>query len=184
MSRALQNLAAEIGISDRTLRRALSAGAIRGRRVSPYKVEISPAERAYVRRYWALISALRAGLRVEHSVECAVLFGSVARGEAGPDSDVDILVWLRPGANRLAIGRRLERRVGRPVQLIDAAAAQRKPSLLRAVLRDGRPLTDRTGRWDELRRRAARIGRAARDERARTSRQASEAIERLKGAGA
>lgn len=176
MNGVLQSLAAEVGTSDRTLRRALNAGAIRGARPSAYKVDISLAERAYVRRYWPLLAALRAGLRLEHSVEAAVLFGSMARGDADETSDVDLLVWLRPGASRSAIGRRLSQRVGRHVQIIDAADAARNASLLRAILHEGRPLVDRTGRWEQLARRRGRIVRAARDERKKTSERAGEAI--------
>jgi predicted nucleotidyltransferase len=44
------------------------------------------------------------------------LFGSVARGEAGPDSDVDLAVELDPGARIGLIGlAALERRIGEMV---------------------------------------------------------------------
>ncbi|VVB63299.1 Nucleotidyltransferase domain protein [uncultured archaeon] len=33
------------------------------------------------------------------------VFGSVARGEAGPDSDLDLLVEMEPGRSLLDIGR-------------------------------------------------------------------------------
>lgn len=36
------------------------------------------------------------------------LFGSMARGDAGPDSDVDFLVDLAPGKSGLALGGFLE----------------------------------------------------------------------------
>ncbi len=32
------------------------------------------------------------------------VFGSVARGEAGPDSDVDLLVHMRPGSSLFDLG--------------------------------------------------------------------------------
>ncbi|MFT4194931.1 nucleotidyltransferase family protein [Ottowia sp.] len=50
------------------------------------------------------------------------VFGSVARGEEGPDSDVDFLVEFDRGydlfAQRLPLARELSRLVGRPVDLI------------------------------------------------------------------
>jgi predicted nucleotidyltransferase len=43
-----------------------------------------------------ILRANESALR-ERGVLHAAIFGSVARGEAGPDSDVDILVDLEPG---------------------------------------------------------------------------------------
>lgn len=37
----------------------------------------------------------------QHGVRRVRLFGSVARGDAGPDSDVDLLVELEPGRSLL-----------------------------------------------------------------------------------
>lgn len=51
------------------------------------------------------------------------VFGSVARGEDGPDSDVDLLVDLDPGTGLLSLGRmevELTELLGRPVDLIPA----------------------------------------------------------------
>jgi predicted nucleotidyltransferase len=47
------------------------------------------------------ISILRAampGLRNEFAVESLYLFGSVARGDNRPDSDVDVLIEFAPGS--------------------------------------------------------------------------------------
>ena len=38
-----------------------------------------------------------------------VLFGSAARGEMGPDSDLDLLVVVRDGTDRLATAKKLHR---------------------------------------------------------------------------
>ena len=50
------------------------------------------------------------------------LFGSVLRGEARPDSDVDLLVQFSPGAKTfdrfLALSELLEARLGRRVELV------------------------------------------------------------------
>jgi predicted nucleotidyltransferase len=74
------------------------------------------------------------------------LYGSVARGTAGPDSDVDIgLLLTRPAPSTLEaqpydIEADLERLLGCPVQV---AELNRAPVDLRArVLREGRLLVD------------------------------------------
>lgn len=46
-----------------------------------------------------LLEVVRRIVEVAHP-EMVVLFGSAARGEAGPDSDVDLLVVVRPGVHR------------------------------------------------------------------------------------
>lgn len=54
------------------------------------------------------------------------LFGSVARGEARPDSDVDLLVEFAPGQKNfdrfMALADLLERLVGHPVELVTIEA--------------------------------------------------------------
>jgi len=74
-------------------------------------------------------------------VACAYLFGSVARGEAGPGSDVDVAVLLGapPPATLQGAGFRLEgdleRALGRPVDLV---VLNRAPvDLVHRVLHDG-----------------------------------------------
>jgi predicted nucleotidyltransferase len=69
------------------------------------------------------------------------LFGSVARGEAGPDSDVDLLIdagekvssWF-PGGLVLD----LEELLGRRVDVVEEVAL--RPELRPYVLREARPL--------------------------------------------
>jgi predicted nucleotidyltransferase len=74
------------------------------------------------------------------------LFGSVARGEARPDSDVDVgvLYAVAPPATLtappLALEGELERALARPVQV---AVLNRAPAdLVHRVLRDGRLVLD------------------------------------------
>lgn len=54
------------------------------------------------------------------------LFGSVLRDQAGPDSDVDLLVQFVPGAKTyerfLALSELLEQRLGRRVELVTTEA--------------------------------------------------------------
>jgi len=75
------------------------------------------------------------------------LFGSVARGDAGPGSDVDvgILFAAEPpatlGAPQFALEADLERLLGRPVQVVPLNRAS--ADLVHRVLRDGRLVLDR-----------------------------------------
>ena len=54
------------------------------------------------------------------------LFGSILRGQAGPDSDVDLLVQFAPGAKSydrfLALSELLEEHLGRQVELVSTEA--------------------------------------------------------------
>jgi uncharacterized protein len=45
----------------------------------------------------ARLNAEGPGLRTRYGVKSLALFGSIARGEAGEDSDVDVLVTFEPG---------------------------------------------------------------------------------------
>lgn len=179
-------LAEELGVSERTLRRGVAAGLIRGRRPSPRRLRLAPGERPYLRRHWGLLAGLREALRTERGVRLAVLFGSAARGDDLPGSDVDILVsagdadfwWFA------SLGRRLSGAVGRDVQLVTLAQGEAAPWLLGDVLREGRVLVDRDGEWSRLQaRRDEVLQEAARRERER-EREAQAAIERMAAAGA
>ena len=59
-------------------------------------------------------------------VETLALFGSVQRGEARPDSDIDVLVQFAPGAKTyerfLALSELLEALFGRRVELVTKEA--------------------------------------------------------------
>ena len=65
------------------------------------------------------------------------VLGSVARGEAGPDSDLDLLVEMAPGRTLLdliAIEQDLEDLLGRKVEVLTEAAVS--PYMREAVLRE------------------------------------------------
>ena len=73
----------------------------------------------------------------QHGITRAGLFGSVVRGEAGPESDVDILVELNARASLLdfiGVKLDLENVLGRPVDLVQYAAI--KPALRDRILRE------------------------------------------------
>ncbi|MFN7985149.1 MAG: nucleotidyltransferase family protein [Vicinamibacterales bacterium] len=73
----------------------------------------------------AALTASEAEIR-ELGVARLALFGSVLRNEAGPDSDVDLLVQFVPGAKTyehfLALSELLEHRLGRRVELVTTEA--------------------------------------------------------------
>ena len=59
-------------------------------------------------------------LAERHGARNVRVFGSVARGEAGPESDIDLLVDLEPGRTLLdlvALGREASGLLGRPVDV-------------------------------------------------------------------
>jgi predicted nucleotidyltransferase len=167
MLTALLHLANELDTTDRTLRRAVQEGLVRGHRVSPRKFEMPISERTYLRDNWPLLRELRDALRTEPSVRAAILFGSYARGEQHEASDIDILVDRKLGPGLREVAGRLSLRLGRPTQLIALEDAEKAPLLLAEVLRDGRVLVDRDETWARLRNARATIERRAMRERRR-----------------
>lgn len=84
----IQELAADLGAEERTLRRAASQGTLRASRPGSRRLRLAPGEREYLGIYWPLLSELRRTLRTEHGVRLAVLYGSLARGDEDEDSDL------------------------------------------------------------------------------------------------
>jgi predicted nucleotidyltransferase len=175
-------LAEEIGVNERTLRRAVNEGTLRGARRSPRKLDLPLSERTWARSSWTLISQLRATLRTERDVRFALLFGSAARvGGDRAGADVDVLVELRDASlDRVAdLEVKLERRIGRPVDLVRLADAETDPAFLAEVIADGRVLVDRDAVWPQLRAREAALRRRGRRRLARRVAAAHEGIDRL-----
>ncbi len=174
----LSELARELGVDARTLRRAAADGTIRCERISARRQRVKEGERRYAAGHWPLLSTLRSALRTEPNVRLAVLYGSTARGDDTPDSDLDLLVSLgedRPDAAvKLAV--RLERAVGREVDVARLNRIQgTAPLLLLRAIDEGRVVLDRDNEWialtthrDEIARRA-RHAHDARRRRARAS---------------
>lgn len=163
----LPELADELRTTDRTLRRAVVGGLVRGQRVSPRKFEMPLAERVYLRENWPVLRELREALRTEPSVRAAVLFGSYARGEQHENSDLDILVDRERGPGLRLLAERLSERLGRPTQLVALDDAESVPLLLGEILRDGRVLVDRNHTWARLLEAKPSIERRAARERRR-----------------
>jgi predicted nucleotidyltransferase len=163
----LAELADELETTDRTLRRAVQQGLLHGHRPSPRTLDLPIQERVYARRAWALLSSLREALRTEPAVSTAVLFGSRARGDDHPLSDIDLVVHLRGDAEPNEIATRLSERAGHRVQAVLLEDVRQKPLLLAEIIREGRVLIDRDGTWPGLLAERSRIERAARRERRR-----------------
>jgi predicted nucleotidyltransferase len=178
----LPALARDIGVPERTLRRAVQRGTVHCHRPGVRQVELASDECTYLRENWQTISTLTEALRTERNVRLAVLFGSMARGHAGPDSDIDVLVSLaedRPLAG-IELALRLQRVAGRSVDIARLERVEADaPLLLDRVLDEGRVLVDRDGQWGLLRERHSAIrARAQRDHR-RQMAGAARAIEEL-----
>jgi predicted nucleotidyltransferase len=160
----LPTLAQDLGADERTLRRATERGAVRAWRPGPRQLELAAGELDYLRSHWNLLHRLTQALRTERNVRLAVLYGSAARGDDRPDSDVDLLVELRtraPGATS-APAARLEHALGRRVDVAEVDRVERDaPLLLLHVLDEGRVLVDRDTRWPALLARRGEVVRAA-----------------------
>ncbi len=84
-------------------------------------------------------------IAAKHGATDVRLIGSMARGEAGPDSDVDFLVTWRPGSSlfdQAGLMLELEELLGRKVDI--ASDGWLKPRVRESVYRDAIPLE--TGR--------------------------------------
>lgn len=181
----LHELAEDIGVNERTLRRGLAGGLVRGRRPTARTVRLDPGEVAYLRAHWPLLASLREVLRSERNVRLAVLIGSAARGALGPGSDVDLVVELAQGKWRAQdrLADRLASAARRPVDLVELEAVTADPLLLRATLRDGRVLVDRDGTWPRLLAERARTGTAAAHAAAALRRELHGLLSELSGDG-
>jgi predicted nucleotidyltransferase len=104
-----------------------------------------------------MLETLQRVLAGDPRIAYALVFGSSARGEAGPHSDLDVAVGL-VGNERLdalelgALTAKLEDAAGRPVDLVLLDEAP--PGLAYRIFRDGRPILERDR--DALVRRKAR----------------------------
>lgn len=97
-----------------------------------------------------LAGELRAVLTKDLRVDCAWLFGSVARGQSGPLSDVDVAVLLDPAItpqDRVAVAAALVEELERRCCRMDLVLLEEASPLLRhRVFRDGVLLLERDAR--------------------------------------
>jgi predicted nucleotidyltransferase len=80
-----------------------------------------------------LLRMLKPSLQVEYPLYALALFGSYARDEQRPNSDVDILVEVDPsiGLRFVELAERLEHSLGEHVDLVSRRAL--KPAMLRQI---------------------------------------------------
>lgn len=177
----LSLLAEEVGVNERTLRRAVNQGTLRAGRPTPRKLTMTLPERQFVRRSWPLLSALRVALRTEHNVRFALLFGSAATGSDTPASDVDLLVDLSDQSlDRIVdLSTKLTAIIGRPVDVVRLRDAEAEPSFLADVVAEGRVLVDREQEWSRLRRRQSSLRQNGRRHEARRAKAALTSVDRL-----
>ena len=87
----------------------------------------------------AVVSRLRSALpalRREFPLKKLGVFGSTARGDAGPESDIDILVEVDPsiGLRFVTLAERLEAELGRKVDLVSRRGL--KPAMWASIEQD------------------------------------------------
>ncbi len=85
-----------------------------------------------------IAEALR-GVVAPYDVRAVYLFGSFARGEAGPQSDIDVRLECGPEidyADLLDIQELLEERLGRSVEIVANPLEFMRPAFRRRVQRD------------------------------------------------
>jgi predicted nucleotidyltransferase len=179
---AIQQLAENLKADERTLRRAVAQGTVRCHRPGPRRVKLSPEEEAYLQDHWDLLSGLKRALRTERDVRLAVLYGSIARGDADAGSDLDLLVALSDDDPLATI--RLAIRLGDTVACeVDVARLDRieanAPLLLARVLDEGRVIVDRDDLWSSLHQRRRAIRARAQRSYRRQMDEAAQAIVEL-----
>ena len=83
-----------------------------------------------------LLSKTKPDLDSRYKVQRIALFGSYARGDQSPDSDVDILVEVDPsiGLAFVDLAERIEEVLGLPVELVSHRAV--KPNKMKSVEQD------------------------------------------------
>jgi predicted nucleotidyltransferase len=153
MGLALAETARELSCSERTLRRYINDGLLRGHRLDRHRFELPAQEQMYAHSHWELLHGLRTALRTERDVRLAVLFGSASTGEESEDSDVDLLVVYRR-SDELALAalrRRLSDTLGQRLHLVCLEDASRSANLLADIIAEGRVIVDRDDLWPELR---------------------------------
>jgi predicted nucleotidyltransferase len=80
-----------------------------------------------------LLRTVKPSLQLEFPLHALALFGSYARNEQGPNSDVDILVEVDPsiGLRFVELAERLENSLGEHVDLVSHRAI--KPAMLKQI---------------------------------------------------
>lgn len=145
-------------------------------------MEMDESERVYLVGHWDLLADLSEALRCERNVRTAVLYGSVARGDEHPGSDIDVLVSLRNESPRAQadLEVKLMDATGREVQVVDLdRALSDSPRLVLHALDEARVLVDRDGAWVGLRARRRAVQAAARKQARELETELTSAVDKL-----
>lgn len=179
---AIGQLATELDVPERTLRRAVELGAIRGRRLSERRLQLADGEVHYLHGHWQLVAGLRRALRNEPQVRLAILYGSMARGDDDAFSDVDLLVEFADEAplDHLRLSTRLQERIGRAVDVASLRRAEHNdPFFLLQAVDEGRVVVDRDNRWHDVRSRRPALYKRAMRSYTRQQERAAAAVRKL-----
>lgn len=101
-------------------------------------------------------------------LDTVVLFGSTARGDDRPGSDLDVLVdgpWSNDATMLARVRTRWGEALGREVQTLPLRQGRDAPIALDAALTEGRPVKDVSGAWAMLVDDAAAVRHLSRQER-------------------
>ncbi len=165
---AAHRMAKELGVSDRTIRRALALGLVRGVYMTQRSLYLAPDEIEYLRRQWTTLDRLRRALRNEPVVEFALLYGAAARRRPAPSvgsATLRLLVVTRRSQPDTLprLHAKLTRATRQSVALARFDSVADQPMLLLDAIRDGRVLVDRRGTaWSKLKRQRWRLQREER----------------------
>ena len=126
------------------------------------------ATRANGQPSWAtrehILDALGAAIINDSGVDLFVLFGSVARGEAHPRSDIDLLLDGPTARDPPALTRlrgELWEALDHPIELLTLSEARKIAPVLASAIRDGLVIADRFDQWNSVLRMRDEIERDA-----------------------
>jgi predicted nucleotidyltransferase len=130
-------------------------------------LDLDRHEVAWLRSHGDLTRALYRSVASDPDIDTLVLFGSTARGEDRPGSDVDLLIDGAVTKDVRALARlrgSLVERLDRRVDLVSLTEAALSPAMLVGALVDGRAVKDSEHRWLRTLAGAERVRANARDE--------------------
>jgi predicted nucleotidyltransferase len=160
-----RRVAARAGLEPALLARWLRKGVVR----ADGQGELTRAEHRWLADNGSLVREIDEATRTVDAIDTVVLFGSRARGDQRPDSDVDLIVdgTISGDARALAVMRgELLERLGHDVEISTLAEARAAPVVLLEAIHEGRVLKDTAGRWQATVADSGAIQRQAADERA------------------
>ncbi len=162
----VQSLAAELGVTERSVRRYVALGLVRGYHLNWGHTAFRTTERVFLRERWMELAAAREALRTLPEVRLALLYGPAAFDPSAWDhGPLRVCIELDAVVRRARSGivkKRLELAFQRSVSVLEIPLVRsvrvRHIGLLH-VLAQHRVIVDRGRRLRELRRIRVRLGR-------------------------